>query len=115
MKFKTLYESSNLGDCFESNAKYALDHPDVLLCHGIPTGQEGSEIEGVRFSHAWTEKGNEVTDVSNGRHITLPKQIYYLLGKINPKEVVKYDYQKLIRKLDKNSHWGPWDLKGEYR
>ena len=101
------------GDCFESAGKYIIDNGrngDLILVHGLAIGR--GPIAGIKFSHAWIEQGDLVIDVANGRHIELPKNIYYALGNIS--ETFKYTFEDVLKKTLDTGHWGPWDLISEY-
>jgi len=114
-----LREQTALGDCYEANARFLVDKflfarknaDDFRLVHGIAIGQEGSPIDGLEFGHCWIEhKKNEVWDFSNGRNIKMPKEVYYLLGKIDPNKTIKYKIEDIRNWLLKSKHWGPWEL-----
>jgi len=109
------------GDCFDAAVKFVMDKPkeeqdSYQIVHGYPTGQ--GDIEGMRFIHAWVETAEEidgfsipvVIDPSNGREVTMPKVMYYKLGKIDPDEVVIYEPQEAFLNCVTYGHWGPWDL-----
>ena len=120
-----------VGDCYEAAANYVINHsgiiafmvppgvtpnPKLILVHGEVTGQ--GKLEGVKYGHAWVEDGNEVIDPSNGRMLQLPKDAYYVLGRINHDGVStfkpnlhRYTAQEARRNLVKHGHWGPWELK----
>lgn len=99
------------GDCFEVSAKHILyANPDDILVHGMVSGQ--GNVKGVRYRHAWCEdfSGGMVIDKSNGRDISMPKDVYYALGNINPKEVIKYNFEEVRINILDHEHWGPWEL-----
>jgi len=106
------------GDCFEASGRYMMDNAmyggnsDLLLVHGEVTGQ--GPIRGVKYGHAWIEDGNTIHDVSRGRDIQMPKDLYYALGNINESSVFKYDMEHMRQKILDSGHWGPWDLKTKY-
>jgi hypothetical protein len=98
------------GNCFEAAGRYMMDHgagTNLVLVHGEVTGQ--GPIEGVKFGHAWIEDGNNIIDVSNGRDIRQPKDLYYRIGRIG-NNLKKYNYKQFIDKIVKTKVWGPWDL-----
>ena len=129
------------GDCYESAGKYmmdlctlASDHCDLILVHGEVTGQ--GRLEGIKYGHAWVEKGDLVIDKSNGRDIEMPKFLYYQLGRIGEIEVDmsnwgqpgfsssnaatikggnihRYSWEEARQKILEYKHWGPWELKTE--
>jgi hypothetical protein len=100
------------GDCYIISGKYVMDHAfmgdanDLFLVHGIVTGQ--GKIQGIEYDHAWVEKGDNVLDMSCGRNIEMPKQVYYALGNI--KRIIKYTPDEMRKKINQYKHWGPWDL-----
>lgn len=114
-----LQESSANGDCYEIAGKFIMD--DVIfnddsrkiLVHAIVKGQ--GPLAGVEFGHAWIEDGNTVIDKSNGRNITIPKQVYYAIGNIEdtPDKMRRYDAEEARKKMMEHEHYGPWDLKSE--
>ena len=109
-----------LGDCYEAAGKWFLDNamnvftakpkdPDLRLVHGEVMGQ--GPLAGVGFGHAWVEDGDMVIDPSNDKLTRMPKQLYYLLGKIDRIDNVhRYDVPTFRRRIATYQHWGPWDL-----
>lgn len=102
------------GDCYEAAGKYMMVHScfpgnekGLILVHGEVTGQ--GELDGMKYGHAWVEKGNNVIDVSRGRSIKMPKKAYYALGRIG-KNIHKYTTSQFRRRTVAEGHWGPWDL-----
>ena len=83
---------------------------DAKLVHGMVSGQ--GQLEGVRFGHCWVEVGDKVLDHSNDREQELPKDIYYLLGRIDPKECHYYTPEEASKKMVDTGHFGPWDMTG---
>jgi len=121
---KRVSESNGGGDCYEAAVKYLMDHgtlglrrqdgdPDLILVHGEVSGQ--GPLEGVRYGHAWIEKGPMVIDTSNGRNIRMPAMLYYALGQVDRglsyPNVYKYTAEQVRKKLLEHGHYGPWDLK----
>lgn len=102
------------GDCFQAAGKYIMDvslfdqSSDCVLVHGIVTGQ--GMVKGIRFLHAWVEKGDLVIDKSNGRDLNVPKNLYYALGHINPQETVRYTWKEAAHKMATTRNYGPWDI-----
>ena len=94
---------------------------NYILVHGEVTGQ--GPLEGVKYGHCWIEDGDIVIDVSNGRNIRMPKEVYYLLGRIGSPETArfgieagnlhKYTWEEAREKILQHEHWGPWDLETE--
>ena len=121
---------SELGDCYEAGGKFmmanCLGKPcNYILVHGEVTGQ--GSIEGVKYGHCWIEDGDMVIDKSNGRNITMPRQVYYMLGGIGVPDMSKwgkepdamdtssanlhkYKWEEVQQKILEFEHWGPWDL-----
>jgi len=104
------------GDCFEAAGRYLLEHAvfghetNLKLVHGEVAGQ--GPLEGTTYGHAWVEDGDMVIDVSNGRDIHMPKQLYYLIGGISEiNNVHHYSPVEFKKKVAQFKHWGPWDLK----
>ena len=98
------------GNCYEAAMKQMWDYyrkgiKEVKLVHGVVTGQ--GELDGIQFSHAWIEVNGIVLDMSNGREVVMPKNLYYKLGKI--KITREYDYEDMLKMIDKYGTYGPWD------
>jgi hypothetical protein len=100
------------GDCYEANGRYFLENANdgsrLKLVQGEVTGQ--GALEGVKFGHCWVEDGNVVVDVSNGRHLRIPKPVYYAMGKVGS-NVHRYSFEEFREKISEHGHWGPWDLR----
>jgi len=99
------------GDCFEANGRefieLATKDDTMKLVHGEVTGQ--GKVEGKRFWHCWIEVGNRtVLDFSERREITMDKDDYYEIGKIDERQVKKYDHDTVLKNIIKHEHWGPW-------
>lgn len=97
------------GDCYEAAGKYMLDQclrgcENLRLVHAEVLGQ--GSLQGVTYGHAF------VIDRSNGRNIRMPKDIYYLIGRINKLDNIhEYTYQEMGQRMLETGIWGPWDLK----
>ena len=111
--------SEATGDCYEAAAKYIVDKvlafwakdpkPDLLLVHGEVAGQ--GPLEGRTLGHAWVEEGDTVIDVSNGRDIRMPKELYYAIGGIDEIGNTRvYTPEEARRKILEHKTYGPWDL-----
>lgn len=105
------------GNCYEAAGKFIIDNllageaERYNLVHGEVMGQ--GPLEGVQFGHAWIvdTTTDNVTDLSNGRNITLPRQIYYLLGQIDQiGNYHVYTAQEAKDMMTKYRNYGPWDL-----
>ena len=104
------------GDCYEAAGKYMMeaalqgDEKKLILVHGEVTGQ--GPLEGIKYGHAWVEKGGMVIDKSNGRDLRIAKEMYYAIGRIGT-NVHKYTMKQFRRKTVQTGIWGPWDLETE--
>jgi hypothetical protein len=95
------------GDCYEAAAKLLLFGgmpEEARLVHGNVTGQ--GPVAGIRFGHAWVELGDLVFDHSNGRHLVVPRDQYYRVGKI--KKPRRYHPVEAKLYLLRRRHYGPW-------
>ena len=97
-------------DCYPVAWKYIMDRlwQWLTLVHWTVTGQWN--LEWVRSWHAWVEDENgNVIDASNGKWenpFIVNKYIYYLLGKINEEETVRYTEQEAIKMaVDTGTYW----------
>ena len=118
-----MLESAN-GDCFEIHSRFISNsiigynrkdikyEPGWTLVQGVVTGSPDTEVDGIRFGHSWMEKDNMVWDISNGRDIKLPKDLYYKLGNIKEQECYKYDEAQTRANILKYGHWGSWEFDG---
>jgi len=108
----TIPSKNKGGDCFESAAKYVIDNAifkknKLVLVHGQVAGQ--GPLEGIRFGHAWVEKGSTV---ANGKHIELSKSFYYALGKVG--KTFRYTPKEVREMLLKHETYGPWEPNTEF-
>ena len=100
------------GDCYAAAGRYMMRHgmekddSEIFLVHGMVTGQ--GQIAGIRYDHAWIEKGDTVIDVSNNKHNEWPKEVYYAIGNIRPEENHYYNIEQFREKILEHEHWGPW-------
>ncbi|ORJ61316.1 hypothetical protein [Geothermobacter hydrogeniphilus] len=111
------------GDCFVAAFNFALDTPDeMILVHGEVSH---GDFPALRYTHAWVEQQIElrpgvkmtlVHDPSNGRHVQIPKELYYLLGRIvdEPGKLARYSQNQARRKALATGHYGPWDLDNDF-
>ena len=96
------------GDCFEAAIRTMLELlPELtpILVHGEATGR--GKIEGTQHAHAWVEVGALVLDYSNGKDLTIPKELYYGLGKV--KNTVRYSPEEARAMMVEKGTFGPWD------
>jgi len=95
--------------------KCGFGNPDgcqFILVHGEVMGQ--GPIEGTPFGHAWVLDGSTVIDKSNGRDVTMPVPIYYMIGQIDRIDnIIEYSWEEARTKILDSGHWGPWDLETE--
>jgi len=104
------------GDCYEAAGKYMMmkcqlggDCTNLRLVHGEVQGQ--GHLDGVTYGHAWVLDGGTVIDVSNGRNLQLPQEIYYAIGQIdNIGNIHEYTWEEARRLIVDFEHWGPWEL-----
>ena len=99
-----------LGDCYQAGGRLIMNFfgdKDHKLVHGMVNGQ--GPLSEIRFGHCWVESKDTVLDHSNGKKRELPKQVYYALGKVNPKECKYYAAEFMVDK----GHWGPWEMSGD--
>ena len=105
------------GDCYEAAGRYMMDrcmigNCDLILVHGEVMGQ--GSLSGITYGHAWILDGGTAIDVSNGRNLQLPKEVYYAIGQIdNIGNVHEYTWEDARRRILDFEHWGPWDLATE--
>ena len=121
---------NKIGDCYEAAGRYMMkecsfgnDDCVLTLVHGEVSGQ--GPLEGIRYGHAWVEKGDSVIDKSNGRDINMPKFFYYAVGQIRrevfddegyhpgKENVYRYSWEEARKNILLYEHWGPWDLETE--
>ena len=119
-KFLTLFEGvayhneipdeNQNGTCYQDAMDYMMTHSkrgkdDILLCHGLVTGQ--GAIKGIVYNHAWIEKGNKVIDETV--NLTIDKRVYYAIGNIKEKNVFRYTFDEMAKKVTKFKTYGPWE------
>lgn len=93
------------GNCFLIAFRNLLDHPNAMLCHGLPLGT-GEDNKGQRFWHAWIEIDDWVLDTSNGKRYDGPSIIFYLVGRLDG--AYKYTYDEALLYLSDVGTYGPW-------
>jgi len=84
-----------------------------VLVHAEVTGE--GRIEGLKYGHAWIERGGFVYDFSNGGHKVMSKSAYYARGQIvdKPGKLYRYTGPEMKRWMQKTRHYGPWELETE--
>ena len=101
-----------MGDCYQAAGRLIMKYiSNGKLVHGMVNGQ--GRLNGIRFGHAWVEVGSKVLDHSNGQKRSLPKKVYYALGRIKPSECKYYKYQDAAKFMVSKGHWGPWEMSGD--
>jgi hypothetical protein len=105
------------GDCFTAAVNYMIENghgnKNLRVVHGMVAGQ--GSLHGWEFTHAWCEDGDKVIDNSNGNDMTIPKQLYYLIGNIKSKDCKYYDMDDVFEQIDKYGVTGPWEIENEVR
>ena len=101
------------GDCYQAGGRLIMNFfgdKDHKLVHGMVSGQ--GALEGNRFGHCWVESRDTVLDHSNDKKLEIPKDVYYLMGRIDPAECHYYTPREAAKKMSNAEHWGPWDMTG---
>lgn len=103
--------TEGMGDCYQAAGRLIMKYIGKgKLVHGMVNGQ--GPLKGIRFGHAWVEVGNNVLDHSNNKKQSIPKKLYYAMGRINPRECKYYDYGEAAKFMVDKGHWGPWEISG---
>jgi len=103
------------GLCYENAGRFVMrkkefDGEPLVLCHGEVFSHEAETYHG----HAWVEWGDGVgmvLDPSTGKPepVIASCSTYYLMGKIDPATVIRFEMDELVHKLARNHNWGPWE------
>lgn len=112
-----------MGDCYAAAGRTLMDRwmageaDELIVVHGQPTLQVAPFCQ---YGHAWLEQPQTVgevdgevltlvicTDAETG--VSLPRELYYALGKIDPAQCFRYDWPSLRRWIQETGHWGPWE------
>ena len=113
-------EVQGSGDCFAAAIRVAAefageDRPNVVICQGRPVYQGADDVgtDDGRFWHAWVEWGYGdlmcfVVDRSNGKDISVPREFYYGIGKLNDDHVTRYSLEEASEAMTHHCHTGPW-------
>ena len=121
----------SLGDCYEVHARWMIENfrkaDEYILVHAEVIGQ--GQLAGVPYGHCFLihKASDTVHDRSNGRDIQMPREIYYLLGKIDQSEywcdvngrvsrtpkIYEYTRDELEEWLWESGTYGPWELETE--
>lgn len=110
---------SGPGLCYVNTLTHMLDHyrkGDVLV-HGQPrlaapsATDRGVMPAGTRFGHAWIERGKFVIDPQHSvkEPVVMPKDRYYRLGHIDPKDNRRYTQDEAFQAAIRTKVYGPWD------
>lgn len=114
IKLKRMLNEMALGDCYQVSGLFMMNilgDKQHKLVHSMVDGQ--GPLKGLRFGHAWIEYGNRVIDNSNGKHREYPKDVYYALGHVTPKDTKYYTPEETMKWLLKKKNWGPWEMSGD--
>lgn len=99
------------GDCFAAAFEELLARRGTWLVHGLPVNQQ-SRYAGRRYWHAWVETETDrepmVRDTSNDRIVTLPRSVYYRLGRLTEDHVFRYSLVDAVVLANEHRHFGPW-------
>ena len=105
------------GRCYEIAGQMITGHPvppadfDWRLAHGSVGGAvlPLSNQFVPKHGHAWLESVcGLVFDDSQSGGMLMPKEIYYLLGNVDPESVVLYDRVEASRLMLETGDYGPW-------
>lgn len=114
IKLKQILLEGKLGDCYPAGGRLIMEFfgdKEHKLVHGMVNGQ--GALEGMRYGHCWVESRDTVLDHSNGRKLEIPKQVYYALGRVDPKECKYYTPEESAKFMVDEGHWGPWEMSGD--
>ena len=110
------------GDCYLVAGQLALEIKNKDIDYnGTPylvhAEVKHSQIDALRYGHAFIEDDENVYDFSNNREIIMPKQLYYYFGDINPrdkKKYRKYTFKQAREKMLSTGHYGCWEIEVDY-
>ena len=110
-RYKHIPKKYKMGNCYKDAIDWMLRNGRIgnyYLCHGWVSGKGATA--GVRFSHAWIEHKDIVTDPSVDRikPLVIPKFVYYSIGNIIEERVHKYSYDEMMGWLERTKKAGPW-------
>lgn len=106
-----------LGDCYEAAVNFVMDKCmfsgdcPYTIVHAEVAGQ--GPLEGTNFGHAYVvdKSTGNVIDRSNGRSVTMPREVYEMLGSVSQiGNFHEYSWREARRKMIEYEHYGPWDL-----
>lgn len=113
MARKNRPEIEATGLCFPWALRYLLDHPDVMLCHGMVTEPMASDPR--VYSHAWIETPDglvldwqtmESYFGGKWRGVGYPIDVFYEL--YDPEYISRYTFEQAAWLRGKTRHEGPW-------
>lgn len=108
---ENIADENKNGKCYEIALDYFLKNcfknKDLRLCHGLVTGQ--GPIKGIVYCHAWCEDMDYVYDFSGPLTDPISADLYYYIGKIDPKTVFIYDRNQVQAKMTEFKTYGPWE------
>ena len=113
IKLKQILLEGKLGDCYQAGGRLIMEFfgdKNHKLVHGMVNGQ--GSLDGKRYGHCWVESKDTILDHSNGRKLEVPKQVYYVLGRVNPKECKYYTPEEAAKWMSEDGTWGPWEMSG---
>ena len=114
IKLKNILLEGKLGDCYQAGGRLIMNmfgDKEHMLVHGMVNGQ--GQLEGKRYGHCWVESRDTILDHSNGRKLEIPKDLYYAIGRVNPKECFYYTPEEAAKFMVDEGHWGPWEMSGD--
>jgi hypothetical protein len=74
----------------------------------IPADARASYL-GIAESMRETGMLTTIHDNSNGREITMPLNLYYSVGDIDPEDLRKYTLEEAEEMMARHGHYGPWE------
>lgn len=113
------------GNCYEDCFNLLREDPqfaDAVLCHGWPTcASAKSDMKiGTVYGHAWLEWTEDI-GVLNGVPVRVvlamdamhtgnpvPRDLFYMVGKIDPDLVRRYNTADAMHEALRAEHYGPW-------
>jgi hypothetical protein len=110
------------GNCYEAAINYLADNAigmgvkepnhNLRLVHAEVAGT--GKLRGRTLGHAWIEDGDTVIDTSNGKHLVIPKDLYYAIGRINEiNNIHVYTPEEARQRVLNTMVYGPWELSVE--
>ena len=112
---KKLDAKNKNGDCYDAAYKYITTHndPSLRVVHGMVDGQ--GPLKGIRYDHAWIEKGDMVIDTSNGKNLEIPKIVYYAIGNIKENQLIRYTQKEAMAASLKSGRTSGWSKPTEIK